>query len=164
MSLLEVHQRKVALRTSSHLTPIEAWQSAVFPTSECRRVSSEAWLENCMQFWGWAKFGQFATHGWGKIALHTFFDLSKPVRTCLNPSTIQCPCTLITQCHFLHFWMLLFFSLASYSGEIAYFNSPNWELSNGLRVIALYWSKIVDPSLGAHAWRPSKERARGVIF
>ena len=42
--------------------------------------------------------------------------------------------------------MLLFFSLTSYPGEIAYFNSPNEELSNGVRVMALYSSKIVDPS------------------
>ena len=32
---------------------------------------------------------------------------------------------------FLHFRKLLFFSHTSYPGEIAYFNSPNRELSNG---------------------------------
>ena len=48
--------------------------------------------------------------------------------------------------HFLHFRMLLFFSLTSYPGEIAYFNSPNGELSNGVWVMALYWSKIVNLS------------------
>ena len=42
--------------------------------------------------------------------------------------------------------MLLFFSLTSYPGEIAYFNSPDEELSNGVRVMALSSSKIVDPS------------------
>ena len=47
---------------------------------------------------------------------------------------------------FLHFRMLLFFGLTSYPAEIAYFNSPNEELSNGVRVMALYGSKIVDPS------------------
>ena len=36
--------------------------------------------------------------------------------------------------------------LTSYRGEIAYFNSPNGELSNGVRVMALYLSKLVDPS------------------
>ena len=42
--------------------------------------------------------------------------------------------------------MLLFFGLKSYPAEIAYFNSPNGELSNGVRVMALYLGKIVDPS------------------
>ena len=40
--------------------------------------------------------------------------------------------------HFLHFRMLLFFSLTSYPGEIAYFNSPNGELSVSARVMELY--------------------------
>ena len=42
--------------------------------------------------------------------------------------------------------MLLFFSLTSYPGEIAYFNSPNRELSNGARVMELYGNRNVDPS------------------
>ena len=46
----------------------------------------------------------------------------------------------------LHFRMLLFFGLTSYPGEIAYLNLPNEELSDGVRVMALYLSKIVDPS------------------
>ena len=132
--------------TSSHLTPIEAWRSAVSTTSKGRRVSSEVRLENCTQVWGWAKFGQRATHGWGKIALHTCSDLSKPGPTCLNQSAIQWPCTPVALCHFLHFPMLFFFGLTSYPDEIAYYNSPNRELSNGVRVMALYWCKIVDPS------------------
>ena len=136
--------RKVSLHTSSHLTPIEAWWSTVSTTWEGCRVSSEVQLENCTQvLGGWAKFGQHATHGWEKIALHTCSDLFKPVRTCLNQSAIQWPCTLVAQCHLLHFRMLLFFGLMSYPGEIAYFNSPNEELSNGVRVMARYWSKIV---------------------
>ena len=32
----------------------------------------------------------------------------------------------------------LFFSLTSYPGEIAYFNSPNRQLSNGAQVMELY--------------------------
>ena len=32
----------------------------------------------------------------------------------------------------------LIFGLRSYSGEIAYFNLPNGELSYGVRVMALY--------------------------
>ena len=138
--------RKVALHTSSHLTPIEMWWSAVSTTSEGRRVSNEVRLENCTQVWGWAKFGQRAIHSWGKIAVHTCSDLSKPVRTCLNQSAIQWPYTPVAPCHFLHFRMLLFFGLTSHPAEIPYFNSPNWELSYGARVMALDWSKIVDPS------------------
>ena len=90
VSLLEVLPRKVALHTSSHLTPIEAWRSAVSTTSEHHRISSEAWLENCTQVWGWAKFGQRATHGGGKIASHLFWlvqtcpNLSEPVRNTLT--------------------------------------------------------------------------------
>ena len=143
---LVLRQRKVALHTISHLTPIEVWRNAVSTASEGRRVSSEARLRNCTQVWGWAKFGQRATHSWGKIALHTCSDLSKPVRTCMNLSRIHWPCTLVVKCHFLHFWMFLFFSLASYPGEIAYLNSPNRQLSNGVRVMALHWSKIINPS------------------
>ena len=59
--------------------------------------------------------------------------------------------------------MLLFFGLSSYPGEIAYFNSPNRELSNGVRVMALYFSKIVDPCRKEHMLkdRPKEElRAR----
>ena len=137
VSLLEVRRRKVALHTSSHLTPIEAWRSAVSTIWESRRVSIKVRLENCTQVWGWAKFGQRATNGRGKTALHTCSDLSKLVGTCLNQSAIQWPCTPVAQCHFLHFRMLLFFGLTSYPGEIAYFNLPNQELSNGVRVIVL---------------------------
>ena len=39
---------------------------------------------------------------------------------------------------FLNFRMLLFFSLTSYLAEIAYFNLPNRELSNGVGVMELY--------------------------
>ena len=146
VSIVVVHWRKVALHSTSHLTPIEAWWSAVSTTWEGCRVLSEVRLENCTRVWGWAKFGQRATYGWGKIALHTCSDLSKLVRTCLNQSSIQWQCTPVTQCQFLDFRMLLFFDLTSYPGEMAYFNWPNRELSNGVQVMALYWSKIVDPS------------------
>ena len=156
--------RKVALHTSSHLTPIEAWRSAVSTTSEGRRVLSEVWLENCTHVWGWAKFGQRATHHWGKIALHTFSGLSKLVGTCLNQSAIQWPCTPVVQCHFLHFGMLLFFGLTSYPGEIVNFNSPNRELSNG-PVYGLWRCIEVKLSipLGAHALRRSIERASSAV-
>ena len=52
ISVLVVRRRKVALHTSSHLTPTEAWQSAVSTTSEGCRVSSEVRLENCTPVWG----------------------------------------------------------------------------------------------------------------
>ena len=144
VSYLEVRPRKVAFHTCSHLTPIEAWRRAVSTTSEGGRVSSKGWLENCTQV---GQVGQIwtACDSWLRknSASHLFWlvqtcpNLSKPVRTCPNLSTIQWPCTLVTQCHFLHFRMLLFFGLSSYPGEIAYFNSPNEELSNGVRVMAL---------------------------
>ena len=128
--------RKVALHTSSHLTPIEAWWSAVSTTSEGCRVSSEVGLENCTQVWGWAKFEERGTPGLGKIVLHTCSDLSRVVRTYVQ---YKWPCALVSQCHFLHFRTLLFFSLTSYPGEIAYFNSANRELE-------LYRNRNVDLS------------------
>ena len=44
------------------------------------------------------------------------------------------------------FRRLLFSSLMSYPAEIAYFNSPNRELSNSVRVMELYLYRNVDPS------------------
>ena len=76
-----VRRRKVALHTSSHLTPTEAWRSPVSTTSECRRVSSEVRLGNCTQVWGWVEFKERGSHGWGKIVLLTCSDLSRLVWT-----------------------------------------------------------------------------------
>ena len=81
LSDVVVRRRKVALHISSHLMPTEAWRSPDSTTSEGRRVSSEVWLGNCTQVWGWAKFKERGTHGWGKIALHTASDLSRLVWT-----------------------------------------------------------------------------------
>ena len=67
-------------------------------------------------------------------------------QTCPDVRSIQWPCTLVSQCHFLYFWMLLFFSLTSYPGEIAYFYLRNRGLSNGIRVMEMYWNRNVDPS------------------
>ena len=39
-----------------------------------------------------------------------------------------------------------FFCLRSYHGEISHSNSPNRELSNGARVMELYWNRNVDLS------------------
>ena len=87
-----VRRLKIALHTSSHLTPTEAWRSAV---STCP---------------------QYSDH-------------------------------VCTSCSYvLHFWMLLFFSNTSYPAEMAYFNSPNRELSNGVQVMELYCNRNVYPS------------------
>ena len=74
-------KKKVVLDTSSHLMPTEAWRSPDSTTSEGRRVSSEVRFGNCSQVWGWAKFEERGSHGWGKIALHTCSDLPRLVRT-----------------------------------------------------------------------------------
>ena len=81
LSDVVVRRRKVALHTSSHLTPTEAWRSPDSTTSEGRRVSSEVRLGNCTQVWGWAKFEERGSHRQGKIALHTCSDLPRLVRT-----------------------------------------------------------------------------------
>ena len=132
--------RKVALPTSSHVMPIEAWRSAVSTTSEGRRVSSEVRLENCTQVWG---LGQIWTVWNSRLrknsASHVYLYLSQPVRHTVTMHTRRAM-------SFFHFRMFLFFGLTSYPAKIGYFNSPNGELSYGVRVLALYWSKIVDPS------------------
>ena len=89
--------------------------------------------------------GKFLVRVWSLVAIRA--EMSKQYnQTCPNLSTIQWPCTLVSQCHFLHFRTLLFFSLTSYPGEIAYFNLPNRELSNGAQVMELYWNRNVEPS------------------
>ena len=103
ISLLVVCRRKVALHTSSHLTPTEAWRSTVSTTWEGHKASTEVRFENCMQVWGWAKLGNHATHCWEKIILHPGSDLSKPVQTCQNLSTIQWSCTVVVQLFFCTF-------------------------------------------------------------
>ena len=138
-----MRRRKVALHTISHLTPTEAWRSPDSTTSEGRRVSSEVRLGNCTQVWGWAIFEERGTHGWGKIVLHTCSDLSRLVLTCAQQSDHVGSSRNVI---FLHFRTLLFFSLRSYPGEIAYFNWPNRQLSNGAGVMELYWNRNVDPS------------------
>ena len=138
-----MRRRKVALHTSSHLTPTEAWRSPDSTTWEGRRVSSDVRLEYCTQVCG---VGQIWRAWDSRLRKNSTSHLFWLVQTCPELRTIQWPCTLFSQCHFLHFLTLLFFSLTSYPAEIAYFNSLNWELSNNVRVMALYWSKIVYPS------------------
>ena len=136
-------RRKVALHTSSHLTLTEAWRSADSTTSEGRRVSSEVRLGNCTQVW---VVGQIWRAWDSRLRKNSTSHLFWLVQTCLDLRTTQWPCTLVSQCHFLHFRTLLFFSLTSYPAEIAYVNSPKRELSNGARVMELYWNRNVDPS------------------
>ena len=133
--------RKVALHTSSHLTPTEAWRSPDSTTSEGRRVSSEVLLGNCTHVWG---VGQIWRAWVSRLRKNSTSHLFWLAQTCPDPCTIQWPCTLVLQCQFLHFQTLLFFSLTSYPAEIAYFNSPNRQLSNGARVMELYWNRNVD--------------------
>ena len=90
--------------------------------------------------------GQFWRASDSRLRKNSTSHLFWLVQTCRDLRTTQWPCTLVSQCHVLHFRMLLFFSLTSYPGEIAYFNSPNRELSNGARVMELYWNRNVDPS------------------
>ena len=147
ISLLVVCRRNIALHTSSHLTPTEAWQKAVSTTFEGCKVLSKVRLENFTQVFGVGQiFEERATHGSGRIVLQTCSDLSKPLWTCPNLFTIQWPCTLVAQCHVLHFRRLLFFSLTSYPAGIAYFSLPNRELSNGVRLRELYWNRNANPS------------------
>ena len=138
-----MRRRKVSLHTISHLKPTEAWRSADSTTSEGHRVSSEVQLGNCTQVWG---VGQIWRAWDSRLRKNSTSHLFWLVQTCLDLRTTPWPCTLVSQCHFLHFRTLFFFSLTSYPGEIAYFNSPNRELSNGAQVMELYWNGNVDPS------------------
>ena len=89
--------------------------------------------------------GKFLVRVWSLVVIRAVMSKQHD-QTCPNLPAIQWPCTLSTQCLFLHFRMLLFFSIMFYPAEIAYFNSPNGELSNGVRVMELYWNRNVDPS------------------
>ena len=138
-----MRRRKVALHTSSQLTPTEAWRSADSTTSEGRRVSHKVRLANCTQVWGLHQVWRARDSRLRKKGKSHLFWL---VQTCPDLGTIQWPCRLVLQCHFLHFWTLLFFSLTSYPGEIAYLNSPNRQFSNGARFMELDWDRNVDSS------------------
>ena len=98
VSLLEVLPRKVALHTSSHLTQIEGWRSAVSTTSEGRRVSSEVRLENWTQVWGLDKIWTACDSRLRKNSTSHQFWL---VQTCPDlRRTMQWPCTLVSHCQF----------------------------------------------------------------
>ena len=138
-----LRRRKVALHTISHLTRTEAWRSADSTTWEVRRVSTEVRVGNRTHVWG---VGQVWSAWDSRLRKNSTSHVFWLVQTCPDLSTIQWPCTLVSQCHFLHFRTLLFFSLTSYPSEIAYFNSPNRQLSNGARVMELYWNRNVESS------------------
>ena len=116
ISVLVMRRRKVALHTVSHPTPIEAWWKAVSTTPEGPRVSSEVRLENWKQVLGVGQIWRACDSGLRRNSTSHLFWL---VQTCPNLSTIQWPCMLFVQCHFLNFRMLLFFSVTSYPAEIA---------------------------------------------
>ena len=92
-----VRRRKVALHTSSHLTPTEAWRSPDSTTWEGRRVSSEVRLGNCTQIWG---VGQIWRAWDSRLRKNSTSHLFWLVQTCPELRTIQWPCTLVSQCHF----------------------------------------------------------------
>ena len=89
--------------------------------------------------------GKLLVRVWSLVAIRA--EMSKQHnQTCPNLSTIQWPCTLYAQCLFCTFECSYFYSITSYPAEIAYFNSPNRDLSNGVRVMELYWNRNVYPS------------------
>ena len=160
-----VRQRKVALHTSSHLTPTEAWRSPDSTSLEGHRVSSEVWLGNCTQVWGVCQIWR-AWDSW--LRKNSSSHLFWLVQTCPDLRTIQWPCTLVSRCHFLHFRSLLFFSLTPYPClkaidrksfergnflvlhplllKMPCFKSANWQLSIDVQPKELRQKKIVDPS------------------
>ena len=71
---------------------------------------------------------------WYSTPVLTCPNLCEPVRTCPEYSDH----IRSSRSHFMHFRMLLFFSITSYPVEISYFNSPNRELSNDVQVMELY--------------------------
>ena len=129
-----------------HFTPVHTlrqlkrYEALIPPLRRVIVFRARYGWETPRMFWGWAKFEERGTHGWGKIALHTSSDLSRLVRTYAQYSDRV---RLSGNVNFLHFGKILFFSLMSYLAEIAYFNSPNRELSNSLGLVELYWNRNV---------------------
>ena len=155
-----VRWRKVALHTRSHLTPTGAWRSPYSTTTEGRRVSSEVRLGNCMQVWGWTKFEERGSHGWGKITLHTCSDLPRLVQTYGQYSDhVRSSCDVIF-CTFER-------SYSSVLRPILVKLDIFTRLMDSFPMVHRSWSCIEIEMLiplEAHAKRPSKERASGVIF
>ena len=97
LSDVVVRRRKVALHTSSHLTPTESWESPYSTTLEGRRVSSEVRLGNCTQVWG---LGQIWRAWDSRLRKNSTSHLFWLVQTCRDLRTIQWPCTLVSHYHF----------------------------------------------------------------
>ena len=100
LSDVVVRCRKVALHTSSHLTPTEVWRSPDSTTAEGRSVSSEVRLGNCTQVWG---VGQIWRAWDSRLRKNSTAHLFWLVQTCPDLHTIQWPCSLVSQCHFCTF-------------------------------------------------------------
>ena len=152
--------RRVALHTSSHLMPTEAWRSPDSTTSEGRRVSSEVRLGNCTHFWGWAKFEEHGTHSWGKIVLHTCSDLSRLVWTYAQHSDNVRSSRNVIFCTFKRSFSSvlrpILVKLHILTRPIESFPMV-YELWRGIEV------KLSIP-LGANAWGLSKERASSAVI
>ena len=121
LSGVVVLRRKVALHTSSHLTPTEAWWSAVSTTSESRRFSSEVQLENCTQVWGLGQIWTACDSPLRKNSdSHVFWlvqtcrNLSEPVRNTVTMyarramSFFVISNALILRSYVLNFWNCIF--------------------------------------------------------
>ena len=100
------------LSNAVRLVEFRRRKSAVSTTLEGRRVSSEVRLETARRFGGGPNLDR-AVHNTVTMDAHRAMSFF----------------ALLTA---LILW------LTSYPGEIAYFNSPNQELSSGVRVMALY--------------------------
>ena len=155
-----MRRRKVALHTSSHLTPTEAWRSPDSTISEGRRVSSEVRLVNCTQVWGWAKCEERGTHGWGKIVLHTCSDLSRLVWTYAQDSDRVRSSRNVIFCTFKR-------SYSSVLCPILVKLHILTRLMDSFPMVHGSWSCIEIEMLiplGAHAKRPSIERASSAVI
>ena len=93
--------------------------------------------------------GKFLVRVWSFVAIRAEMlkqrdqNLSEPVH---NTVIMYALCAM----PFLHFWMLLFFSITSYPAEIAYFNSPYWEFPTVYGLWNCIEIEMYIP-LGAHA-------------
>ena len=156
-----MRRRKVALHTSWHLTPTEAWRSPDSTISEGRReFRAGVRLGNCTQVWGWAKFEERGTRGWGKIVLHTCYDLSRLVRTYPQYSDHVRSSRNVIFCTFEH-------SYSSVLRPILLKLHVLTRLIDSFPMVHGSWSCIEIEMLiplGAHAYRPSIERASSAVI
>ena len=121
--------------TSHHFTPYANWIMTKRVSTTCLGGSENFERGTVRKLHADLGVGQIWRAWDSRLRKNSISHLFWLVQTCLDLRTTQWPCTLVSQCHFLHFRTLLFFSLMSYPAEIAYFNSPNRQLSNGARVM-----------------------------